>query len=56
MKVKVFREKYEEDLEIQINEFISNIAVVDIKFSTFVGELHYYYLALVMYKENEEKK
>ncbi len=54
MKVKVFDESHEKDLENSINEFIKGKEVVDIKFSVSVGifseEQIYCFSALVMYK------
>jgi len=55
MKVKVFDESHEKDLESAINEFLENdIEVVDIKFSSaiaiFSEEQIFCFSALVMYK------
>ena len=55
MKVKVFDESHEKDLESSINEFLENdIEVVDIKFSSaiaiFSEEQIFCFSALVMYK------
>lgn len=55
MKVKVFDESHEKDLEADINEFISNVQeVIDIKFqvstSIFAEEQVYCFSALIMYK------
>jgi len=60
MKVKVFDESHEKDLEEDINNFLlnSDIEVVDIKFSVsaslFSDEQIYCFSALVMY--NKVKK
>ena len=55
MKVKVFDESHEKDLENSINEFIETKNVIDIKFnvSTSVSgeEQIYCFSALIMYKE-----
>jgi len=54
MKVKVFDESHEEDLEISINDFIMDKEIIDIKFSVgvSVGEDQIYcFSALIMYKE-----
>ena len=54
MKVKVFDESHEKDLENSINEFIIDKEVLDIKFdvSTSVSgeEQIYCFSALIMYK------
>lgn len=55
MKVKVFDESHEKDLENAINEFLENgIEVVDIKFSSaisvFSEEQIFCFSALVIYK------
>lgn len=54
MKVKVFDEGHEADLEIAINKFLENVEeVIDIKFSVAVAvseEQIYCFSALVMYK------
>lgn len=53
MKVKVFDEAHELDLEDKINKFISNKEVIDIKFSTSVctyGEDQIYmFSAIIIY-------
>lgn len=55
MKVKVFDESHEKDLENSINEFIEDKNIIDIKFnvSTSVSgeEQIYCFSALIMYKE-----
>lgn len=54
MKVKVFDEDHEKDLEKSINDFIEDIDVFDIKYSVSVaisGEDQIYcFSALVMYR------
>ena len=56
MKVKVFDESHEEDLENDINAFLEEkeIEVIDIKFSVstsiFSEEQVYCFSALIMYK------
>ena len=56
MKVKVFDESHEKDLEESINNFLKEeIEVIDIKFdvsaSVFGEEQIYCFSALVMYKQ-----
>ena len=56
MKVKLFDENHEKDLEESINKFISdNIEIIDIKYqvaiSVFSEEQIYCFSALVMYEE-----
>ena len=57
MKVKLFDESHEKDLEEEINKFLSanEVEVVDIKLSTAIGlfsdEQIYCISALVMYKD-----
>ena len=54
MKVKVFDEAHEADLENSINEFIVDKEIIDIKFSVgvsiFSEEQIYCFSALIMYK------
>lgn len=54
MKVKVFDESHEEDLEKAINEFITDKEIVDIKFSVgvsiFSEEQVYCFSAMILYK------
>lgn len=54
MKVKVFDENHEKDLENSINEFIIEKDIIDIKFNVAVAisgeEQIYCFSALVMYK------
>ncbi len=56
MKVKVFDESHEKDLEDAINDFIEDVKVVDIKYQVALGifseEQIYCFSALVMYEEN----
>lgn len=62
MKVKVFDESHEKDLENDINNFIkeNNVEVFDIKFSVSVSmfseEQIYCFSALVMYTEGKVKE
>ncbi len=62
MKVKVFDESHEKDLENDINNFIkeNNVEVFDIKFSVSVSmfseEQIYCFSALVMYTEEKVKE
>ena len=55
MKVKVFDEAHEKDLEESINNFIEDVAVIDIKYQVSIGifaeEQIYCFSALIMYKE-----
>ena len=57
MKVKVFDESHEKDLEEEINKFLSEkeVEVIDIKYSVstslFSEEQIYCFSALVMYKK-----
>lgn len=55
MKVKVFDEGHEKDLENTINDFLSSgVEVIDIKFSSatsvFSDEQIFCFSALIMYK------
>ena len=55
MKVKVFDENHEKDLEERINKFLkeNDVDIVDIKFSTSIGisgeEQIYCFSALIIY-------
>ena len=55
MKVKVFDESHEKDLEEQINKFLkeNDVDIIDIKFSTSIGilgeEQIYCFSALIIY-------
>ena len=55
MKVKIFDESHEKDLEEAINNFIEDINVIDIKYQVSIGifaeEQIYCFSALIMYKE-----
>jgi len=57
MKVKLFDESHEKDLEEKINEFLSGLEgeVIDIKFSVstsiFSEDQVYCFSAMVMYKK-----
>lgn len=55
MKVKIFDESHEKDLEEAINNFVEDINVIDIKYQVSVGifaeEQIYCFSALIMYKE-----
>ena len=55
MKVKVFDESHEKDLEESINNFIEDKEVLDIKYqvaiSVFSEEQIYCFSVLVMYEE-----
>lgn len=59
MKVKVFDEAHESDLERAINDFIGDVEVIDIKFgvsaSIYSEEQIYCFSALIMYKESLEE-
>ena len=54
MKVKIFDEDHEEDLENKINDFIEGKEIIDIKYSVSVSvfseEQIYCFSALIMYK------
>jgi len=54
LKVKLFDESHEKDLEKDINEFIQEVEVVDIKFnssvSVFGEEQIFCFSALILYK------
>ena len=55
MKVKIFDETHEKDLEISINEFISDKDVIDIKYNVSIAisgeEQIYCFSSLIIYKE-----
>ncbi|MDD2180796.1 MAG: sporulation protein Cse60 [Bacilli bacterium] len=57
MKVKIFDEDHEKDLETSINEFLSELegTVVDIKYQVTIGisgeEQIYCFSAMVIYKK-----
>lgn len=54
MKVKLFDESHERDLEADINEFINEVEVIDIKYQVAIGvfseEQIYCFSAMVIYK------
>ena len=56
MKVKIFDENHEKDLEIKINNFIkeNNVEIFDIKYQVAIGlfseEQIYCFSALILYK------
>ena len=54
MKVKLFDEGHEKDLEAAINDFIGDVKVIDIKYQVAIGifseEQVYCFSALVMYE------
>ena len=54
MKVKVFDESHEKDLEEDINDFIEDVKVVDIQYqvavSLFGEEQIYCFSALILYE------
>ena len=54
MKVKIFDEDHEEDLESKINDFIEDKEIIDIKYSVSVSifseEQIYCFSALILYK------
>lgn len=55
MKVKLFDEAHEKDLEAVVNEFIEDVKVIDIKYQVAIGvfseEQIYCFSALIMYEE-----
>lgn len=54
MKVKLFDEEHEEDLEKKINDFIEDKVIIDIKYQVALvidlGEQIYCYSAMVIYE------
>ena len=57
MKVKIFDEEHEEDLEEDINNFLNDdIDIIDIKYcvsaSVYSEEQIYCYSALILYRNN----
>ncbi len=56
MKIKIFDEESELDLEEDINKFISNVEVIDIKYqvalSVFSEEQIYSFSAMIIYKDD----
>lgn len=59
MKVKIFDESHEIDLEEDINDFIKDIELIDIKYNTavsiFAEEQIYCFSALILYKDKVDK-
>lgn len=57
MKVKIFDEEHEKDLEDKINLFLDSNTLLDIKYSVsvsiFSDEQVYCYSALIIYKEKD---
>ena len=57
MKVKIFDEEHEKDLEDKINLFLDSNTLLDIKYSVsvsiFSDEQVYCYSALILYKEKD---
>lgn len=57
MKVKIFDENHESDLESSINEFLGNISgqVIDIKYQVSIGvfgdDQIYCFSAMIVYEE-----
>lgn len=55
MKVKVFDESHEQDLEESVNKFISDKEVIDIKYNvaitTYGEEQIYCFTAMIIYTE-----
>ena len=57
MKVKIFDESHEKDLESAVNDFLANdIEVIDIKYQAshfeFNGEQIYSFSCMIVYKDN----
>lgn len=54
MLVKIFDESHEKDLEYDVNQFIVNVEVIDIKYqvsvSIFGEEQIYCFSAMIIYK------
>ena len=59
MKVKLFDESHEKDLEEQVNRFLSEVTgdIIDIKFSTAISmfgeEQIYCFTAMIIYTSQE---
>lgn len=57
MKIKIFDEESELDLEDDINKFIANVDVIDIKYQVALGifseEQIYSFSAMIIYKKDE---
>ncbi len=58
MKVKIFDENHEKDLEESINNFISDVEVIDIKYEVSIGvfseEQIYCFSAMILYKATKK--
>lgn len=58
MKVKIFDEESELDLEEDINKFISTVDVIDIKYQVALGifseEQIYSFSAMIIYKKDDD--
>ena len=58
VKVKLFDEEHELDLEDEVNNFIEELEgrIIDIKYQVAIGynnnEMEYCYSCLIMYEEN----
>ena len=56
MRIKIFDECHEKDLESAINDFIKDVKVVDIKYQVAIGvfseEQIYCFSAIVIYEES----
>lgn len=54
MKIKMFDESHESDLEESVNSFISNVDVIDIKYQVSIAingeEQIYCFTAMIIYK------
>nr|DAQ69279.1 MAG TPA: Sporulation protein Cse60 [Caudoviricetes sp.] len=50
MRVEIFGQETKRELEDEINEFIKDKEVIDIKFSTVKRNLGYYYTVCILYK------
>lgn len=55
MRIKIFDEEHEKDLEDSVNDFIADKNIIDIKYQVSIGvfseEQIYCYSALILYKE-----
>ena len=60
MKVKIFDENHEKDLEESVNNFIEDKEIIDIKYQVAISDFSedqvYCFSALIMYKWNSIKK
>lgn len=50
MRVEIFGQETKRELEDEINKFIKDKEVIDIKFSTVKRNLGYYYTVCILYK------